>query len=300
MAHARISLAKRDKYYYFISMKGKLWVIPLIFISILFSDSRADTIQIQPIENISNVCGKPKDVQIQFTNSVQSVKITIKSRQKQTLGLFNGWYRMFTSGLDGTVIESAWVVPSDICTVPVGCSKFVKRTNNTTKNYRTFYFYNTTDSCGLPRTLIISFNGNIIGKSKPEKKTELAIPAKKGVLEVLDTDMHRLFVQCVDPDKTNSAFFGCTNPFYKEPEEGVKILFSNNTNYCPEGMKKFLTLWVDNIPVKGLAPGKKKIIKVSKGSHRIKMTIGLNQKTIIDRLIQCKKPFMLNYGCKKK
>ena len=280
------------------NLRRPLLLIVLFVLNGIPTFAQSGQAVVASFKNISHMCTSPTTIQVQFLSGEMSTRITVPPKAVKKAGLFEGWYLMATSTLDGAPVEKTMVIPEPGCEIPVGCSYYMPTKHPEAVQFTRLTVFNTTKDCGEPRKLLISINGKILGDVQKGQKT-FVVPKGNILVEVIQGNQ-RLLVTCLNTEQTTRLFYGCTNPLFKGAKDGVNVLLNNSTDKCGGKFSSYLTFWMDTVPLKGLAPGKHEVIQISKGQHRFKITRGLTGPTLLDRVIDCKKPFMLNYGCSTK
>ena len=76
------------------------------------------------------------------------------------------------------------------------------------------------------------------------------------------------------------------------------MAFDNTTDACPEApARHHLTLWVDGLPVVGVAPGGKAAVRVAPGRHDFEVRVGWTRQRVVRGQREVAGPFRIHYGC---
>ncbi len=283
--------------------KTTLWYILFVIVTVIPGvQTVAQTGDVVPLGMVNNSaqCSAQTAITVHLFRSTHSVQRALKPKKATNAGVFTGEYTAMTNTSDGTPVETTRLRVRPItCTIPFGCPYFIPSATSKDTLFSALEFYNTTNDCAVPKTVLVAVNGQLLGKVAPGAHKRLVVPKGPAYLAVLQGNQ-RLMVTCIDPKVQPYEFYGCTDPaYYKKRKNGIVISFRNSTDACGAGKTFPVVLWVDGFPVKGLKPKSSAFVIIPKGSHRLSVTKDLTGKPLFEQPMNCSKSFLFNYGCGK-
>lgn len=220
--------------------------------------------------NRTSDCGEPQAIRVQIMGVDMSPRLELEPNAELPLTLSTGLYAVTVFDLDGRILEqSKALVLGSAFKLYVGCES-------------------------KPAQPKVTQGTQPEGERFPEIKLrkEMQIEAFVDGKRLLTGTYQNL----VDGA---SVYFGCTfNDHIKSFSSGIPVSFQNTTDACSDpSQKRFLTFWVDGIPIEGIAPGKRGGVRVPPGDHVFQVFVGLTTERVVRGVKDVQSPFRVHFGC---
>ena len=258
--------------------------------------------------NRTSDCGEPQAIRVQVMGVDMSPRLELEPSAELPLTLSTGLYAVMVFDLDGRILEqSKALVLGSAFNLYVGCEskpaqpKVTKGTQPEGERVPEIKLrlVNSFQDCGTPYTVTVYIDGEEKAVLKPKSKKTVKVPKKEMQIEAF-VDGKRLltgtYQNLVDGA---SVYFGCTfNDHIKNFSSGIPVSFQNTTDACSDpNQKRFLTFWVDGIPIEGIAPGKRGGVRVLPGEHVFQVFVGLTTERVVRGVKDVQSPFRVHFGC---
>jgi len=257
------------------------------------------------LRNETGLCGAPEALTVQISGNDLSPRLSVPADRPVTVALPRGLYSVMVLRADGSLLEeSATLVMSPDFVVTVGCAGIPKPLEPPKEGAEpsgvAVRLVNTTGDCGDPRTVDFQVDRRPVGPVADGREMRALVPATSVVVDVLNGGRRLLTYSVSRPRAGQALAFGCTFPDSAGSTEGVPVAFENTTDQCPDAAsQRALTLWVDGLPVTGLAPGKKTGVRVQPGRHDFEVRVGWSRARVVRGAKDVSSSFRIHYGCGK-
>lgn len=271
-------------------------VLKILGVFFIVSTSQAKELIISgSVIHMGNNCKNENPVSVHFLGPTSSPNIILNPGERETIGLSPGFYDMLVQSLEGVIIEETKALLHEGGFIlPVGCSKPV-RLPSQGKGKKKVRFANTSKDCGSPIDVTFYVNGTMIDSVSVGREITADVPDRDVVVESYSQN-NRLLVQYFASLKdTQIIYYGCTDPSFAS---GVSVMFQNTTNLCDGNSKdRYLTLWVDGMPIKGIMPGTSSIVMIPKGKHYFEVMVAFTREKVLSGAKEVLSPFRIHFGC---
>lgn len=255
--------------------------------------------------NQTAACGPAEALTVQISGTDMSPRFDVPPDKSPALALPRGLYGVAVLRADGSLLEETnTLVASPDFVLAVGCAgiprplEFPKE--GTAAPVVPVRLVNTSGDCGDPRTVEFLVDRRFVGSVPDKGETRALVPEPGAIVDVLSAGRRLLTYSVSRPKAGQTLAFGCTFPDAAGVREGVPVAFENTTDQCPEATaRRALTLWVDGLPVTGLAAGLKTAVRVAPGRHEFEVRVGWSRERVVRGAKDVAAPFRIHYGCGK-
>jgi hypothetical protein len=258
------------------------------------------------VENVTGRCGNARALSVQVVGADVSPRVDVAPGRSTPIAVPKGLYGITVFDDGGILIEETRTLIRDGgFRILLGCGgRALDSETNVPPDPDTrlvpVRLVNSSQDCGAPETVEFRAAGRALGTVPAGGSLDAQVPARELPVDVLSGDRRVLTFHVPTVTSGQSLVYGCTHPDLFGPRNGVSVAFANTTDACEDpGQVHHLTLWIDGLPVAGLAPGRSVALRVARGKHDFQVRVGMSRERVVRGSREVTAPFRIHYGCGK-
>lgn len=254
------------------------------------------------IVNRTDACGSAVSVAVQLMGAEMSPRIEVAAQGELPISLPRGLYGVAVIAEDGSLLEeSRTLIGGPGFVVPAGCPSqpFVRVADAGPPAPEVgMFLVNSSGDCGRPETVEFFMDGNPVGIVPAGERATRKVASRAALIEAFVDGRRSLSWSHPPIAEGGSLTYGCTYPELLAGTTGVPVAFENTTDTCTDpGQHRFLTLWIDGVPVVGVAPGQRAGVRVPSGRRSFQVFVGMSQERVVRGVKDVQAPFRIHFGC---
>lgn len=254
------------------------------------------------IVNRTAACGDAVSVAVQLMGAEMSPRIEVAADGELPVSLPRGLYGVAVIAEDGTLLEeSRTLIGGPGFLVPAGCPTipFARTASDGGQAAEVgMNLVNSSGDCGRPESVEFFLDGNSLGSVPPGGRVTRRAASRTALIEAFVEGRRALSWTHPPLGEGGSLTYGCTYPELLAGTSGIPVAFENTTDTCTDpSQHRFLTLWIDGVPVVGVAPGQRTGVRVEPGKRSFQVFVGMSQERVVRGVKDVQTPFRIHFGC---